>query len=300
MWLGNDEIQDDKSYYSPFMNLNPEDLDLSEGEKDRLKMQIEALNDKTLIRIVTDGEDSGLDSVQALVANGGYKLALVRLSDYKFAVIIRDIQGEMKDDMGRSIPFVMYMVIEGEDDALAISNYLMDNLRKIDHIFGGLFAYDGGLNCLTFNIAKMDGIMKEASEYATRHFDLNPEKAHTIGPELLMVVTNNSTGIDKLFRSIPAGTSGCQLFNFSLTPLNRVDHSGNFDSSARYDKREAYSCSHSSGEASWGIKEGIKQHVEHFLRYIENLFGNAISEADKKDFATIRKSISNIINRRYG
>lgn len=285
MWLGNDESHEEKSYYSPFLGSDLDSLGFSEGQLNQLREQINELKNKPLIRVDGDG-DSRLANVHYLVANGGYKIAFLRLSDGRYAIIIRDINGEMKDDVGRSIPFVLYIVIDGEKDAVAIVNYLMDNLRRIDEIFGGLFAYDAALNSLSFNLSEMDRVMEEASGCVKEHFSLIAADENA----MLMMVTNNLSIVDKVLRNIPVNVNRCQFFDYSLCPLGR----GEFGYESFEPSVEPSGTRSRSQEPWWSSITKIFNE----LKNIEIKFGSIISDADREDLATIKKALRNIINRK--
>lgn len=286
MWLGNDEPVGDKSYYSPFLGTDLACLGFSNEQLDQLRGQIDELKKKPLISIDKASEDSHLANVHLLVANRGYKIAFLRLSDGRFAVIIRDINGGIKDDVGRSIPFVLYVVIDIEKDAVSIVNYLMDNLREIDDIFGGLFAYDAFLNSLSFKLSEMNRIMEEATGCEKKQFSLMAADENAI----LMMVTTNLSIANKVLRSIPAKMDRCQFFDYSLYPLERCDFG--FEVS---EPSVESSCTRRHSQESW--LDSMKKMLNE-LTNIEIISGNIFSDADREDMATIKKSFINIINRK--
>lgn len=298
MWLGDDKRGEERSYYSPFKDSDIDQLGLSGTQLENLRQQLDALRGKTLIKADYDGGGSGMAAVHNLVANGGYKIALVKLGDGRFAVIVRDINGQMKDDMGRSIPYVLYVVMDSAKDAVAFANYLMDSLERIDDIFGGLFVYDSGLNCLSFRLAEMDRIMARADECGESHYMMEARACGSAYPEILMMVTNNRSGMEKVLRSVAADTRHCRFFDYGLRPLNEVRG----DAYAFVDDVNQSSSGKGNvyDESSRGFGSMIRTFVkglEEYVRKTENMLGHIFSDADREDLANIKRSISNIKNR---
>lgn len=294
MWLGNSEIPASDSYYSAFINTDIDNLEISNDQKDRMRGQLEALKSLQLIQMAGTDDHQTPAPVQLFVANGGYKLLCLLTRNSRYAIVVRDIQGNMKDDMGRSIPFVLYFITDNEREAGSLVSYLMENIRKLNEVFGSLFNYDPTYNCLRFNLGEMRRIVGNALSANTQG-DSRYNKLFSThkSNSLLLAVTENVEVIEKVAQSSGIDLSCCHFYNLNMTALPP-----SYSSSYTY-KEEQRAGNYETGQRFPPNNPiNLINQIEDLIRNIFSKLGAILSDEDRKDIDTIKQALNNIKNRR--
>lgn len=161
LYLGSSEDTAEATYYLPLL---PFLADSAESSSDARK-EYESL--KSLPRIIqlSDKDKCHFPSkASCLISHAAYKLIYRHVEGDTYALALRDIACEAKDEMGRSIPFLIVFTGDSKEDmhkldilAAHIASYLEESEQRITSFIG----YDQGKNGLCFKLAEFNSWIEQ-------------------------------------------------------------------------------------------------------------------------------------------
>ena len=165
MYLGDSSMTEAQSYFFPLMAIWRKNA--KAGDKTCAE-RVEALEKLPSIKIVTNDENRGLpESAKTLFSHGGYKLILTKANTDEYIFAIRDIDGDAKDDAGRSTPFLLVVVGNSDEEKLQlekIATYAASHLETFSKKISVLFKYDAEKNGVSFDIASLTTYLNKISK----------------------------------------------------------------------------------------------------------------------------------------
>lgn len=152
LYLGNSTMNDEFTYLLPLLGIQRKRAE-AEGDEQLLE-RVKQLDVLPKILLVNQASPYGFPKSGArLVSHGGYKLIYTHLEDDSYALILRDILGENKDESGRSIPFLMMLVADDVEDArklATIAAFWSNNIESVSHKIASMLMYDKEVNGIKF------------------------------------------------------------------------------------------------------------------------------------------------------
>lgn len=168
MYLGNSGMTESDTYYLPLLDIWKEQV--ANGNNKNATRLTEAEKVK-LIPILTADESYGLpDEAAPLFSHGAYKLLHKVASTSEGLFAIRDIPCAMKDDNGRSIPFLLVVVADTDSDRKqleCIAAYAASHLASFCSATSHFFGYDPKFNGVVFHLGRMNELMEKAAAEST-------------------------------------------------------------------------------------------------------------------------------------
>lgn len=156
MYLGDSSMKEEKTYFLPLLPVWKKKA--QEGDKE-MAARIEPLNQLPMIKIVTVDNNHGLpNSAKKLFSHGGYKLILTSSESGETIFAIRDVETESKDESGRTIPFLLVITGNSDNDKITLENlaaYASSHLESFSKKISGLFSYDSARNGISFDLATL-------------------------------------------------------------------------------------------------------------------------------------------------
>lgn len=150
--LGTSDGKQEATYYLPLLSRAKEDTDASK--------QFEQLNKLPKIHQLSATETYSLPvSARPLFSHAGYKLIYKHLEDDSYALALRNITGNTKDEHGRVIPFMFVIVGDTKEDTRILNilaAYFACNIRSVENTLTGLLFMDIEANGLKFELAKFN------------------------------------------------------------------------------------------------------------------------------------------------
>lgn len=105
----------------------------------------------------------------SMISHGAYELMYRTFESGEVCVSIRNLEGSERDEEGRSIPFLLMFIADGEDVVILdcfVAKYLVGNSRdEIRKELGLLFSYDYIANGIKFDIPNAYKILKDSAPY---------------------------------------------------------------------------------------------------------------------------------------
>lgn len=153
--LGDSESKEDATFYFPLLPVF-EERALNNSEAAKQVAELKALPE---IKQLSSENTYGLpSSANVLFSHAGYKLIYKHLEGDKYALALRDISPNSKDETGRSIPFLFVIIGDSSDvrtlDILAA--YMACNVKQVEKILSQLLYMDMEKNGLRFELAKLN------------------------------------------------------------------------------------------------------------------------------------------------
>ena len=154
--LGTSASKQDATYYLPLLSV------LAERAKEDAEAtkQFEQLNDLPKIQQLSATETYGLPvSARTLFSHAGYKLIYKHLEADSYALALRNITDNAKDEHGRVIPFMFVIVGDTKDDTRTLdilATYFACNIKSVEEIFSEFLYMDIEANGLKFELAKFN------------------------------------------------------------------------------------------------------------------------------------------------
>lgn len=154
--LGTSESKQEATFYLPLLSVLKE-----RAKKDAEASKLfEQLNDLPKIQQLSASETYGLPvSARTLFSHAGYKLIYKYLEAGSYALALRNITDNAKDEHGRVIPFMFVIVGDTKDDAKTLdilATYFACNIKSVEKIFSELLYMDIEANGLKFELAKFN------------------------------------------------------------------------------------------------------------------------------------------------
>lgn len=161
MFIGSDKTEADYTYYSPFFNQWEQGL-LDIKNNPRLLEQMEQLKELEKITIVTKSNaDIMPNGANVFVTHSGFKLACCDLGNGQYTIAIKDLSGDMKDECGRVIPFMLQIIGDNLIEISCIVNHIRTNMDDFEDKMSKLFCYNPVLNCLQCNVGMLNMEIKK-------------------------------------------------------------------------------------------------------------------------------------------
>lgn len=164
MYLGNSGMTESDTYYLPLLDIWKEQV--ANGDNKNATRLTEAEKVK-LISILTNEESYQLPGEAApLFSHGAYKLLYKVANTGEGLLAIRDIPCVMKDENGRSIPFLLVVVADSDSDRKrleCIAAYAASHLASFCSVTSHFFEYDPKFNGVVFHLGQMNELMKKAA-----------------------------------------------------------------------------------------------------------------------------------------
>lgn len=159
--LGTSESKQDATYYLPLLPV------LEERAKEKnvdAEMEFERLNALPKIQQLSADKTYNLPvSARTLFSHGGYKLLYKHLEDDYYALALRDITNDSKDEYGRVIPFMFVIVGDTKEDAITLNRlatYFASNIKSVESFLMEVLYMDIDANGLKFELAKFSAWIK--------------------------------------------------------------------------------------------------------------------------------------------
>ena len=167
LYLGSDEDNTEETFYLPLLSV----LEKESKTDENARRQFDKLNELPRIYQLSDKNNYGLPSGAAsLFSHAGYKVLYKHIQGGTHALAIRDITCGSKDEMGRSIPFLMVMTGDTPDDVRKldiITTYITSYHKSSEEIISSFIGYDKDKNGLRFKLAEfnnwIDRIVRETN-----------------------------------------------------------------------------------------------------------------------------------------
>lgn len=161
LYLGSDEDKVEETFYLPLLSVLEEESKTDENAK----RQFEELNKLPRIFQLSDKDHYGLPSGAAsLFSHAGYKVLYKHVQGGTHALAIRDIGCDSKDEMGRSIPFLMVIAGDTPDDVRKldiIATYITSYLKSSEETISSFIGYDRNTNGLRFKLAEFNNWIRQ-------------------------------------------------------------------------------------------------------------------------------------------
>lgn len=157
LFLGSDEDKAKETYYLPLLSVLEEESRTNE----KARARFDELNQLPRICQLSDKNNYGLPSgAVSLFSHAGYKVLYKHVQGGTHALAIRDITCGSKDEMGRSIPFLMVITGDTPDDVRKldiIATYITSYLKNVEETISSFIGYDRDRNGLRFKLAEFNG-----------------------------------------------------------------------------------------------------------------------------------------------
>lgn len=180
-FLGDSDNKVENTYYFPLLTFLEEESKTSDSAKNRVDQL------KTLPRIeqLSEKDTFGLPkSANALFTHSGYKLMYRHLEGNTYALAIRDLSNNDKDDMGRDIPFLLVITGDTRKDIQSLdllAAYMANHLTLCQKMIAECIGMNYELNGLQFQLAKFNAwIEKVIKEQRTKSV-ITVEGSLTVG-----------------------------------------------------------------------------------------------------------------------
>lgn len=156
LYLGSSKDVVESTYYLPLLPILEEKAQTdSEAKKEYDKIKslpsIYQLNDKNTYGLPT--------IASTLFSHAGYKLMYKHIESKTHALALRDIACGAKDEMGRSIPFLIVITGETSEDINKlniITTYIASYLTKAEQYIASFINYDSEVNGLCFKLSEFN------------------------------------------------------------------------------------------------------------------------------------------------
>lgn len=156
LYLGSNEDQAKETFYLPLLPILEEEAKTDSNAR----RQFDELNELPRIYQLSDKNNYGLPSGAAsLFSHAGYKVLYKHVQGSTHALAIRDITCGSKDEMGRSIPFLLVITGDNPDDVRKldiIATYITSYLKDSEETISSFIGYDRDKNGLRFKLSEFN------------------------------------------------------------------------------------------------------------------------------------------------
>lgn len=154
--LGDSASGDESTYFLPMLPVLEE-----RGATDATSRQrAEELRKLPAMRLLTSDDGHGLpSSARYLFSHAGYKLLYRHLEGDKYAIALRDIYPDDKDENGRSIPFLVVIMGDTTADLRTLDTlaaYMASNIVTAERTISSMIGMDYDKNGLRFDLRKFN------------------------------------------------------------------------------------------------------------------------------------------------
>lgn len=154
--LGNNESKEESTYYFPLLPILKE---RAKNEPDAAKQVAELSVLPAIKQLAADNAYELPDSARVLFSHAGYKLIYKHLEGDKYAIALRGIPNKVKDEAGRSIPFLFVIVGDTNADVRVLdilATYIAGNIKTTETLLSQLLYMDAEMNGLRFDLSKFN------------------------------------------------------------------------------------------------------------------------------------------------
>lgn len=198
--LGTSDNHEEATYYLPLLPVL-EERAKNDSEIAKLVGELKYL---PAIKQLSEGNSYGLpNSAKVLFSHAGYKLIYRHLEGDKYALALRDIPNQTKDETGRSIPFLFVIVGDTNADVRTLdvlATYMSSNIKSVETQIGEFIYTDIERNGLRFDIARFNSwiskIIKEnkSTTLATTNGVVN---VHAYRNKVALLLYSDSTPLQQ-------------------------------------------------------------------------------------------------------
>lgn len=194
MYLGNSEMKETETYFLPLLPVWEKRA--KDKNDEELLEKVRSLVTLPSIKILKRDELYGYPvEANNVISHGAYKIIYYGLKTGEYILSIRDLEGEEKDDVGRSIPFLIAIVGESAEDKVVLDklcSYMVNNLDSTNEFMSQLFKYDWQKNGKYFRLLDftkwIEDVVKDASDkiYTSKLeyvVDMSNDKAFVLIPD---------------------------------------------------------------------------------------------------------------------
>lgn len=225
MFLGDSSMREDKTYFLPLLPVWKKKANAGDKE---LAEKVESLESLPSIKIVTGDESHGLPrSAKTLFSHGGYKVMLTSSDSGEIIFAIRDIESSSKDESGRTIPFLLVIIGNSENDKKILEKvtaYSSSHMETFSKKIASLFSYDSEKNGLSFALSALTAYINKIAEQSnnsllTMEGEVLLESKRADVPLLVL-----PEGIDKSLAIQEQGLSGKKVNIVNLLDVIPLDN----------------------------------------------------------------------------
>ena len=157
-YLGSDADKFEATYYIPLLPIWEKRAE--EKNDAALKQKTEQLRELPSIKIIDEADSYGMPSAgNILFSHGGYKLIYEHLEGDVYALSVRDIEGNDKDETGRDTPFLFIVTADTPEDTQKLNKlaaYAANNLATFSKTISSSIGFDVEKNGLRFDLAALN------------------------------------------------------------------------------------------------------------------------------------------------
>lgn len=165
MYLGNSEMDEEFTYLLPLLEIHRKRA-ATEGDV-QLAKRVEQLDSLPKILLVNQKTPYGFpESASRLVSHGGYKIVYTHVADDSYALVLRDIHGNNKDEAGRPIPFLMIVVADNVQDArklATIAAFWGNHTSSVSEKIASMILYDSNVNGIKFCLRQFNDFIEDCT-----------------------------------------------------------------------------------------------------------------------------------------
>lgn len=162
MFLGDSSMSSTETYYLPLLAIWKKKANSGDSEAESKVRSVENL---PKIQLLSSKDSFDLpEDAELLFSHGGYKVILTTGSKGESIFAIRDIESDVKDESGRTMPFLLIIVGTTPDDARILEKvtaYASSHLDSFSKKISSLFFYDADINGVVFKLADMESIVRK-------------------------------------------------------------------------------------------------------------------------------------------
>lgn len=220
LYLGSNEDKAEETFYLPLLSVLKEESKTDENAR----RQFDELNELPRIFQLSDKENYGLPSGAAtLFSHAGYKVIYKHVQGDTHALAIRDIGCGSKDEMGRSIPFLIVITGDTVDDVRKlniIAAYFASYMKHAEEAISSFIGYDRDRNGLRFKLAEFNNWLANiVKENESNTVVSTRGVIHINGTEGKVALLIVPTGISQSYSAEEQNLSNYQIESVNMEEL---------------------------------------------------------------------------------
>lgn len=158
MYLGNSEMKEEEVFFLPLLPVWKKRAEKNNDKE--LADKVETLEQLPSIKILRENNSYDFpEDANVVISHGAFKILLKSCSDGKSVLCFRDIENDEKDENGRSIPYLIAITGDTDEDKAALHilcTYMAMNVKTTGGVFSELFSYDAEKNGVSFKLARLN------------------------------------------------------------------------------------------------------------------------------------------------
>lgn len=158
--LGTSEDKQEATYYLPLLPVLEE---RAKDDKDAAKLFDQQKNLPKIQQLSAEQSFSLPTSARVLFSHAGYKLLYKHLEGDYYALALRNISANTKDEYGRSVPFMFVITGDTKTDVEVLNilaTYFACNMKGVEAILSKFLFMDIDVNGLKFELEKFNSWVK--------------------------------------------------------------------------------------------------------------------------------------------